>query len=427
MRAFLVQSLGALHARCASLAQWRMSWSRRVAIAAGLLLAALAVTSYAFAPVGQPRPNRSTRFLQPGPWGVISMRRVVIAPPIEQIDEATFSPAPIWHFRDTSSTELVSLFAESHLADEQIEALMRVTRRDPANEGYIVEPPAALLRSLTADARARIYHRLARDRRNLAQVNAFRFWGDSPAQWMERADLSPRLREAVAPLVYRNGSFLFFADLPQVQSHLSDVAEGQRLVQALMGESTLMLRLHVAEGQDVEPLVAYWGGRGRAKDVRTILQSLANTPGGGSIDVVHLLPPFARARLYTYPDDDGVLPAGDTRDCHWSALNFFNRRADDRFANGTYVSQVFTTQYTTVDQPQFGDLVVFMNDGEIYHTAVYIADNVLFTKNGARMCRPWMLLPMSAMRDFYPTPDPIEIRYLRRIATDVGSSVSDAM
>jgi hypothetical protein len=61
-----------------------------------------------------------------------------------------------------------------------------------------------------------------------------------------------------------------------------------------------------------------------------------------------------------------------------------------------------------------GDLVVFAAGGEIFHTAVYLADDVVFTKNGPRASRPWMLLPLEAMKAFYPRTRPIRVAFLSR-------------
>ncbi len=42
-----------------------------------------------------------------------------------------------------------------------------------------------------------------------------------------------------------------------------------------------------------------------------------------------------------------------------------------------------------------------------------LADNILFTKNGARSTQPWLLLPLAVMKDFYPTANPVHLVYLR--------------
>ena len=90
------------------------------------------------------------------------------------------------------------------------------------------------------------------------------------------------------------------------------------------------------------------------------------------------------------------------------------------FTDADVVAHTLDEQYAPVSSPGFGDLVVLVADGEIFHSAVHIADGVVFTRNGQRLSRPWMLLPLPAMLDFYPRRD-IKILYLRRIEPPDGS------
>jgi hypothetical protein len=83
------------------------------------------------------------------------------------------------------------------------------------------------------------------------------------------------------------------------------------------------------EGTDVEPLVRYWAnGTGKG-------YSAARIPGPNARwrkpDISHLLTPFARYRLYTYPFSENPLENG--HDCFWSSMNFFNAEPDDRFTH----------------------------------------------------------------------------------------------
>jgi hypothetical protein len=74
-----------------------------------------------------------------------------------------------------------------------------------------------------------------------------------------------------------------------------------------------------------------------------------------------LLPPFARLRLYTYPDawKDATVT---NQDCFYSSLNFFNETEDTNFLNSAYIQKVLDSEYVPIsDNPSFGDLLVLMN------------------------------------------------------------------
>ena len=54
---------------------------------------------------------------------------------------------------------------------------------------------------------------------------------------------------------------------------------------------------------------------------------------------------------------------------------------------------------------QFGDIILFgKSEHEILHAAVFIADDIVFTKNGSLESRPWMLMHLDQMKEYYPIP-----------------------
>ena len=153
------------------------------------------------------------------------------------------------------------------------------------------------------------------------------------------------------------------------------------------------MRLKITDKTDVDALAAYWGRGGRTKDVQPLMEAMAELPGEHSLPVTYLLPGFARRRIYTYPSVSEE-PNAANRDCHWTALNFFNEEPDDRLGDRQYAAKVIASDYYVIYSGyQMGDLVLFMTaPGEVIHSAVYLADGVLFTKNGSRPSNPWMLV-----------------------------------
>lgn len=125
-------------------------------------------------------------------------------------------------------------------------------------------------------------------------------------------------------------------------------------------------------------------------------------PGGASIDIVHLLPPFARKCLYTYP-----LPlpnAEDQRiDCFWSSFNFFSDPPEFHYGNTAEVKAALDKNYYVAqDDPQLGDVLMVVNElGMAVHAAVYLANDIVFTKNGSSFIRPWLLMDMREVIAIY--------------------------
>jgi hypothetical protein len=351
-----------------------------------------------------------------GPWGDPIYIPIHIWPPDEFVEASNgYPPGSTWYFPNCTSSQVQAVFADKDVTDAQRAAIQSAIKASPEINGQIVKPPDAVVRGLSPEARSRIYRILVRYPLNRAQTNAFRFCGDSPEEWLGNSDLRPEIRDLVKSLTYRNGKFMLFADLPLVEPLLKTQEEKHGLLRAVSQESTFVMRLRIDDNTDVKKLIEYWGRGGRTKDVRPILESMAELQGEQFIPVVTLLPPFARARLYTYPSVAEDSNASH-RDCHWSALNFFNDQPDDRLADRQYASSIIEKDYYVIYSGYaLGDLVLYMTGpGEVIHTAVYLADGVLFTKNGSRPSNPWMLIRMDDMRDFYPSEKPITVQVLRR-------------
>ena len=198
-----------------------------------------------------------------------------------------------------------------------------------------------------------------------------------------------------------------FSDTPQAFTRIPGIPERRRLVKVLARQSALLMKLRVTPGTDTAALTAYWAKGGRAKDVAPLLESLGKVPGGATMDVAHLLPPFARKRLNSYPFPP-TEPNKPLPDCFWTVMNFFNEPPDDRYHDDAVWRKELELDYTPVAEATFGDLVFFLRpDGIPLHAAVYIADDVVFTKNGGNLGQPWILMKLEDVLAKYPTVAPL--------------------
>lgn len=361
--------------------------------------------------VDTPAPRNST-----GPWGEIEYTRIMIAPPDEFLREMlpVTRKETAWYFTGMT-LEAFGAFVEGLDISEERKAWMTgALRAQPLIGGYRMLPDAPFVRALSPTVRARLYGLLGESELNPAQERAYRFCGD-PDEWFADARLPADVVDLMRTLVYENGRVRFFGDADLVLPLLENPQDRLELVKTLARESTLLMRLRIDADTDIDRLADYWGKGGRNKDVRPLLESLSRLPGEQHIDVVHLLPPFARRRLYTYPHAIADEKAR-MRDCHWTALNFFNEIADERLTDPAFQLERLTNDYYPIEgDPEFGDLVFFTTgSNQLFHTAVHIADDVVFTKNGAMISRPWMLVRLDDMKHYYPKRDPVEVTYFRR-------------
>jgi hypothetical protein len=166
----------------------------------------------------------------------------------------------------------------------------------------------------------------------------------------------------------------------------------------------VLVTLTIDDPSEVEGLAQYWGRGGRRTDLRPLLESVVSASQERSIDVVHLLPSFVRSHLYRFPkittsDLDKPLLAN----CLWSALNFFSAEPDDRFLDVNVALNTLRQDYYVIESGfELGDIVAFMDeDGDLFHVAVYLADNLVFSKNGTSPMAPWAIQSIDQIKGYY--------------------------
>jgi hypothetical protein len=67
------------------------------------------------------------------------------------------------------------------------------------------------------------------------------------------------------------------------------------------------------------------------------------------------------------------------------------------------VAKVMATDYEPVIiSPKMGDMVVLMSPtGNVVHSCVYIAGDIVFNKKGAHFLEPWILIKLQDAVDLY--------------------------
>jgi hypothetical protein len=274
--------------------------------------------------------------------------------------------------------------------------------------------PANLVLNLNPKARTVIYSFLSEFDEDPAQKEPFRFRADRESAWFEDSGLQPATIAQVRKLLYRRGTSLLFSDQALLLPLIPSLEERTRLIKTLARKSTMLLTLRVYANSNIDELDNYWGRGTRSKDIRPLLQSLPDRPEGVDIDIVHLLPRLPRSLLYTYPspNDPG---SSSCLDCHWTVLNFFNPVPDPKYQDINEVRKAFRTNYHPVTSPPtFGDIYLFVKpDGNVLHSCVYIADDIVYTKNGASPASPWILMELADVIAFYPSDQPLDIQRYR--------------
>jgi len=365
--------------------------------------------------VPAPEGGNTSIAVKAGPWGELAYTRIVIEPP-ESLIHAVYS-APrqaAWIFKHYTTDALAALMDSAALTPDQRQIMANPAIREIVGRDIILRPPATFIEDLSPESRAVIYTALSEFSENPDQADPYRFRADAADEWFRYSELPDSTIALVKKLLYRRGNSLVFSDQGLVLGRIPSLQERVRLIKTLARKSTLMVRLRIRASSDIEALDNYWGRGQRTKDIQPLLQSLVRDGTGSTIDIIHLLPRLPRSLLYTYP---ALSEPGSTSylDCHWTVLNFFNMRPDDRYQQLEAVTAAFLNEYYPVTgQPAFGDIIMFAKpDGSIIHSCVYIAADIVFTKNGASPNAPWILMSLSDVEAFYPSKEPLDLQYYR--------------
>jgi hypothetical protein len=350
-------------------------------------------------------------------WGELSLTEVTLEQPEEYVAfDAMAEPITIWTFSEPDPAKVGSLMLKCGLTPAQTTKALASSQAATDSAGLKVFPDEELLLSLSPATRAKLYAVLATNPANRLMQQPYRIMAGTFESMFKDSGVDQPTIELVQKLLYPSGANQAFSDLEYVLGRIPSEQTKLDLVKALTRQPAVIARLRIRPDTDIDKLLGYWasGSGARAKDARPLLEALKRLHGGGSIGIGFLLPPFARERLFTSPVPS--KPGDVLEDCHWSALNFFNATPDDRFADKTYTGHYIDENYYQIAKPSMlGDLVFFLKkDNEVIHSAVFIADDLVFTKNGVNYAQPWILTRMKNLLATYSSAEDFKPVYYRR-------------
>lgn len=352
-----------------------------------------------------------------GPWGQIeTMLFTLDVPP----DCALGPPAPPvrWSFPGFSKGKVLATLRAVGIAEDEVKKVDVSAKWSSPAGITTLEPGDPLILSLAPKVRSKLYSVLVEFPQNAQYIEPIWFRVGDVDWRLQDSKLAPKSIALLKRLLYPQGeNSLFFADSGVALRNLPDDAERTLFMQVLLRKRAVLARVRLNPESDVENLAEYWGIGGRRKDLFPLLGALHRVEKGCNINLVYLLPDFAREHLYRHPSPD----ADDKRvmqDCFWTAYNFFNDPPDDSYAETHANAGLNKDCYQIASPTQLGDLMVLTTgDGSPVHAAVYVADDIYFTKNGLNRIQPWMLMHLDDLLDEYKALHPnkgLEIHYFRR-------------
>ena len=337
-----------------------------------------------------------------GPWGQLEDIPIKIEPPRDLLSTLE-TERPRWFFEGRSPEQVAALLDGVGVEHRTVAGLLGTSDLWTATpDGTFLEPPVAFLMNLSSAARTTVYAQLARSSRNHAQRDPIPVSPElvESLTWEGVSDSAiARFRS----LLYGTGPWRLFADFFTASSLIVDNEERVAFTRAVLKADSFVVRLKLGTETDIDRVLGYWDPAGHSHAERPLLDALMRVRGGGDINVLAFLEAMPRRFLNRYPDPSD--PVESHADCFWSALNFGAKHLDGHVDDPDYVASSLRNRYQpTGKPPTLGNLIVLLDGrGAPVHAAVYLADDLVFTKNGYGLLHPWTVMKMPAMLDLYRT------------------------
>lgn len=340
----------------------------------------------------------------PGPWGDLDYYMIWLEVPEWYLDQLPLpSDKTVWRFPDLVVSQVRYLFQDAGFKLTEDEWNQRFKWVNVPGEETLLSPSDDFIVGLTTEQRSALSQILQRHSAHFYYQNPVVVESGDVQEWFSSSGLSAETVALIELLCYPRGESLLFSDVEYVCNRIETLEERKRFFASLFRTRTLVLRINVGEQMDFEQVADYWSNGSKFKAVLPMLKAVSETPGTDGLDVAHLLPPVPRRLLYSFPEiSDGLL--GDLPDCHWTSFNFFKTHPLPEMQNRILQNQIrMESVEPATSDLRFGDIIVLSDpqDGKIIHSAVYIAGDIVFTKNGMALQRPWILMRYNDMLSRY--------------------------
>ncbi|MGQ0508048.1 MAG: hypothetical protein ACT4TC_22340 [Myxococcaceae bacterium] len=336
-----------------------------------------------------------------GPWGQLELFDFEIRAPELAYSAGLCAAEPVsWHFPRFDASGLQSFLRSAGIAPGLLEELQRTFACSGPAPGCWAQPSQAVIFGLSPKARDVIYRELSK-----YPVNDPYFYGTRRRErdldaWL--ADFTLSGRDTIRKMIWSREGTAILSNYASTCALLKERTDRETFIRKISTRPALLVRLKAPASTNLNSLLDYWGDARHSSEIEPLLRAMVTQGPVLSVDIIHLLPGFFRSHLYAFPTPQEV-----DADCHWSAANYHafippNRAVSPTGAPSQEV-QGFFRGLTPVryEDRTLGDVLQFLIDGQPVHSCVYIADDVVFTKNGVSNFAPWQLMRLKDLRELY--------------------------
>jgi len=306
------------------------------------------------------------------------------------------SPQTRWSLPEEQAPAASMIFLKAGLAPNLVEALTSPSAILRADGWVHFFPSNQIVEGMSRETRAALYSVLSLYEINEFQESPVLILTNTVEEWYRHSRLTPETVSDISRLAYRRGDVWAFSDVALLVSKAQNEDALKEFFKNLTRTRTYLVRMAIGPDTDASAVKSYWRPAGigfRRKDIEPIIESLKETGSEVQLDLVHIMPPLARKLLYTYPGPEnasqGILP-----DCHWTSLNYFNYEPHGYLLDSGLATSKVLEDYEEVSTPyRYGDILFFIDTvtGDAFHSCIYLAEVLVFTKNGRNQMAPWII------------------------------------
>ncbi len=362
-----------------------------------LLLSLSTVTAQddATLPQEEARHRIEVKAASAGPWGDLEYYEIALQCPEEFLSAIRMpSQSTEWVFEASNQDELQDILSRSGLTEKESASLISSSTLLYDSEIIRVFPSEETVLKMAPATRSNLYSLLALYEQNQFYRRPIYIGESNLSRWFRGTDVARPIIEDIAQLAYptRNGRGFYLSDIAFTLRNTTNAAEERDLFQALLRRKALIVRLRPGTFESSPAIAAYWSADYKNKEVLPLLESVVQSNQGGAIDIAHLLPPIPRQYLNIFPAlSDGI--GGRFPDWFWTCYNFFRFTPRPVFADSPERDSLILREFTETLPPyQFGDMILLNSGGKTIHGCIYIAEEIVYTKNGPDVFSPWVLM-----------------------------------
>ncbi len=339
---------------------------------------------------------------KPGPWGDLEVRTVYLEAP-DTLVAAVAKPNSVtrWVFEQTTESAVRGVLQRCEVPAGVTDRLLDPARRVASGNVINLYPSVDDLVALSPATRSALYQELAKSPANEYQHDPVYIMGGDLDDWLMDAGLSDAQKDLFRKLVWKRGAAVVFSDIQALLTLAKTSDEVRSTFRAVTRVRSLLVELQLPLKADRQQFIEYWSAGQTDAPRLTFINAVTQRRAPQSVDITHFLPSIMRQRAYTFPEIELGLK-GRFPDCHWTSLNFFNITPKEFYLDTRLAAAQLVEKYSTVEAPyRYGDVLCFLDGGEGIHTCVYIADDIVLTKNGDGILAPWALMQIKDVDSIY--------------------------